>query len=75
MLDLSPIVFEGGTIDVQTLGKDRVVFQECCETGLEDVHQRWLWHGCLELVEYRREVVPEVGKETLALEHEPFQIG
>jgi hypothetical protein len=33
------------------------------------------WHGFLPLVGHRREVIPEVGKELLAFEHEPLQIG
>jgi hypothetical protein len=73
--ELCPALFEADTIGVQTLDQDRILLEESGQTGLEDGYARWLWHGFLDLVDHRREVVLEVSKETLALEYEPFDIG
>ena len=40
--DLGPVLFESGTIGVQTLDKYRVILEESCQTGVQDGPERWL---------------------------------
>jgi hypothetical protein len=72
MPELGSVLFESRTVGVQPLGKYRVILQESSQTGLEDVHERGLWHGCLQLGGHCREVVLEVSKELLTFEYEPL---
>jgi hypothetical protein len=73
--DLSPALFEGCTIGMQTLDKYHILLEESDQTSLEDGHERWLWHGFLHLVDHGCEVVLEIRKATLTLKYEPFYIG